>query len=214
MNEKRNKEKFQEIWDTVIFPQAQELCSECPGVHMVSERAAKRDCWTAYKAFNKHCSNNYMGNPNAPLDRHKVAACYTYAIVAAHILQIPASAPDELEINLVNERLAITVGCSVLAGYTYQTIKNMQGISDEQREKLLARVREGVHFPDEDSVSHGVYLKDVLSYLGFTYAEQNYNILLLGLLFYEWEKTMLPDQESHRLMMRARPGEYDHIPEI
>lgn len=213
MNDKRNKEKFREIWSTIILPQARTLCSEHPGIRMASERKAKHDCWIAYKAFNKHCSNNYMAHPDAPLDRHKVAACYTYAVVASHMLQIPADAPNDLEINLINERLAITVGCSVLASYTHKTVENIRDISSDQKGELLAFVEQGVRFPSEDSVSHGVYLEDALRYLGFTFVEQNYNILLLGLLFYEWEKTLLPDHESYVQMMRARPGEYDHTPE-
>lgn len=32
-------------------------------------------------------------------------------------------------------------------------------------------------------------------YLAFTHVEKNYNILLLGLLFYEWEKTLLSEND-------------------
>lgn len=214
MNNKRNKIKFLEIWDSVLFPQAQKLCNECSDILVIPENRAKSTCWKAYKAFNKQCSYNYMSNPKAPLDRHKVAACYTYAVVAARILQVRPSAPDNMMTNLVNERLAITVGCSVLAGYTYETVKNMEDLSVERKASLLSFVEQGVRFPGKNMVSHGCYLDDVLRYLGFTYAEQNYNILLLGLLYYEWEKTLLPDDESRKMLMRVRPGEYAHTPKI
>lgn len=204
MSDKRNEDMFDQFWSNAIYKQAQSLCDEY--ISMRSVNSAKKRCWEAYDAFNKHCSTNYMGGPDELLDRHKVAACYTYAVMVAQILKADDDAPNELGYNLVNERLALTVGCSVLASYTLKTIGDIKEISDEERARLVEYAKQGVRFPSEDELSHGRYVDDVLRYLGFTYAEKNYNVPLLGLLFYEWEKTLLPNHDAYVLMMKTRPG--------
>lgn len=205
MSQKRNKEKFEEVWSKIILPQANDLRSEY--IHLPHPKASKKACWKAYKAFNMHCSVNYMRDSEAPLDRHKVAACYMYAVVATHMLHIDDAAPLTLDINLVNERLAITVGCSVLVGYTVETIRNIPSIPEEKRRALESYASQGVRFPSGNEVSHGSYTDDVVKYLGFTYVEQNYNILLLALLLFEWEKTLFQDHDDYVLMLHTRPGE-------
>lgn len=82
---------------------------------------------------------------------------------------------------------------------------------DEKRlAKALERIEGGVVFPHPSEVSHGVYELDVARYLAFTHVEKNYNILLLSLLYYEWEKSLLSENdyiEMVKAKIEANSGE-------
>ena len=106
------------------------------------------DIWMMYSAFNEHCSKNYMLDPDAHLDRHKIAACYTYAIVAVQPIEVNKAAPLAQGVNLVNEQLAITVGCSILCSFTKATVLKSSIAKDEKRlAKVLEKNRRRSCFP-------------------------------------------------------------------
>lgn len=217
MNRKYNKkcdfDFYERLWRAVIKPQIQSRLKQTDASGYYSCQLGKSfdDIWMMYSAFNEHCSKNYMLDPDAHLDRHKIAACYTYAIVAVQPIEINKAAPLTQGVNLVNEQLAITVGCSILCSFTKATVLKSSIAKDEQRlAKALERIKGGVVFPHPSEVSHGVYELDVARYLAFTHVEKNYNILLLSLLFYEWEKTLLSETdylEMVKAKIEANSGE-------
>lgn len=146
-----------------------------------------------------------MSNSNKPLDRHKVAACYMYAILAAFPLAIDDGVSVDSSPYMANERLAIILGCSILAGFLLETIESVPdetwpGSLDKQR--LINRVKSGVPFPEK--VGHGDYVKNMTECLCFTAIEKSYNILLLAKLLFHWE--VLVVGECYDFIVSVRDG--------
>lgn len=184
---KRDRTAYERLWEAVIRPAITRLESE----ETRCRSTAKEDIWNAYGIFNLHASENYMRKSVGRLDRHKVAACYTYAVMAAMPLVV-----DEKHLSEhLNERVALVTGCSVLANFLSVAIARSDCFTVEEAEAAQARLREGVRFPNP--VGHGTYVDGILNALTFTQIEKNYNILLLALLFYDWEAWLLnPDDHK------------------
>jgi hypothetical protein len=193
MSAKRSQKAFDSLWEGVIAPALEAYVREGKGVTL--RKNARNDIWTAYSAFNRHASNTYMRNPGGLLDRHKVAACYTLSI----LLAMPLLVEGEHEGDHLNERVSLHCGLSVLASFLTEAVKRAPGFTDEARKKALERITQGVIFPDP--VGHGdSYVQSVLNCLAFTQIEQQYNVLMLALLYYDWE-LLLMDFEDHRLVV-------------
>lgn len=192
MSGKRSSTAYKSLWGTVIEPALKRF--ECREIHL--RDSAKSDIWRAYVAFNRHASETYMADSKGLLDRHKVAACYTYAILMAMPLVVEGEHVDDH----LNERVALHVGCSVLASFLTQAVKQSPGFDDETRGLACRRIAEGVRFPYP--VGHGgTYVDSILNCLAFTQMEQNYNILSLALLYYDWELWIM-DSKYHDLVIQ------------
>lgn len=178
----RNKNYYRRLWDGVIAPELDMYERHEGLVCALGRIETKRRIWRAYKAFNKHAHDTYMEDPNYPLDRHKVAACYTYAVCAAYPF---GSKVAYSRIPYANEWLAITVGTSVLAGFIEKAMQEIN-LSEEKAEILQSRLTSG--WTCDWDVGHGESYRDcVAQCLSFTGKERNYNVMLLALLLYHWE---------------------------
>lgn len=203
---KRSEEAFNKFWDSIIFPQMTKLAEEAgvsidEGPDKVRESTRK-----LYAMLNEHCSEWYMSKPEKLLDRHKLAACYMYAIIAARPLAIDSPRTTKTESLYANERLAITTGCSILVSYKLEAIDDPQTeLTPEERAHAKERATRGVRFPDE--VAHGEYVLNTAKALSFTQIEGTYNILLLATLLFHWDETLADEKagsairESYKKMV-------------
>ncbi len=203
---KRSEGFFNQVWDTVLWRKAEELMKDAR-VSCPNPQAAKKRVWFAYCCFNLHCSENYMSNPSGHLDRHKVAACYMYAIVAAAPLVVDTSVGEREGSFMANEQLAVVVGASILCSFVARILRKAATSVQENDVFLAARLRKseydvrghGLKLPND--VGHGeTYLDSVYRLLRYTTAERNYNLLTASLQLFEWEHEML-GEETHRDML-------------
>lgn len=210
---KRSREFYNDNWENVIKPEIEQLIKD-PRVSCPSLRRARKRIWKAYKAFNKHCSNNYMQDPEGLLDRHKVSACYMYAVAVARPLKIDCDVPSDSPQAIANERLAVTLGISILLQYMVGLLEAVKNEDGEDLPPLSADLLEDIDreidslkkgdFSLPKNVGHGSsYIESVYRALAFTHREGNYNILLLALIIYHWECEELKDKRSemHRMLL-------------
>lgn len=171
---KRDRRAFEALWSKIAVPQIEKILR--PGIEL--RPSAKQDVWDAYVAFNLHASQHYLKG-DGQLDRHKVSACYTYAFVAA----MPLIVDEEHAALHLNERLAMLIGCTVLANFDKVAVRHLDTLTDAEKHRAIARIKQGVRFPR--MTGHDVsYEESFASCLCFTQIEQNYNIPLLSMLFF------------------------------
>jgi hypothetical protein len=188
---KRDQRAFEALWSKIVVPQIEGLLR--PGIEL--RPSAKRDVWDAYVAFNLHASKHYLKG-EGKLDRHKVSACYTYAFVAA----MPLIVDEEHAALHLNDRLATLIGCTVLANFDKVAIRHLDALTDAEKRRAIARIKQGVRFPR--MTGHDVsYEESFACCLCFTQIEQNYNIPLLSMLFFDWEIRLM-DSRTHQLVIR------------
>lgn len=203
MPDKRSRKTFDRYWALVILPEIISLTSE-PGVTCASLDYARDSIYNAYCNLNRYYSEKYLRQGTDLLDRHKVAACYSYAIVAAQPLTIAediiVQSADIKEIygqtcsesstqivlsSIANGRLALSVGASVLMSYMRQSIRALK-LPDE--DEYIRRLGNNLVFPSHDEVAHGRFETDLANYLCISGIEENYNVPLLGMIFYLLER--------------------------
>lgn len=146
--------------------------------------------------FNKHCKGTYMLDLEGILDRHKVCACYMFAIIKADTLRCHLVGADTEQRHLnLNENLAITVGMSVLRAFVLVSINDNEELSEEAKETLRKRIDDGVVFPD---CNHGEYRSNFAAELYYTKKESSYNILSLANTLFLLETHTLQTEAVHK----------------
>ncbi len=94
-----------------------------------------------YMDFNRHCKTQYMEDSSGKIDRHKVCACYMYAIVKANIMSCKLADSDtERSYLALNENLAITVGMSLLRAFVLASIESSNELTTEEKELYKTRI--------------------------------------------------------------------------
>lgn len=170
-----DKNSYNTIWDELI---GKVICDyKKKYAEIIVSHNAKEIIWQEYLKFNKQCKINYMKDVNGKLDRHKVCACYMYAIIKSNVLSC-GLADSDAENNYVclNENLAITVGMSLLRAFIITAIEN-NDLCENLKNELMERIEAGIAFP---KCNHGEYRKNFVSELHFTREENNYNVLSLA----------------------------------
>lgn len=171
-----DRNSFDRIWSVLICPTIEDYSNRFSDI-VVSDNA-KEAIWREYENFNRHCKTRYMQDPNGKIDRHKVCACYMYAIVKASVMRCNLAGSDtEQKYLALNENLAITVGLSLLRAFILASVSNSESLSPEEKELRSAKVDGGIVFPD---CNHGVYRENFAAELHYTNNERNYNILSLA----------------------------------
>lgn len=206
MSGKRSQDTFDRFWRIIIEPEIQDLYKHyavrCPDVD-----AAKKRIYKAYAALNLHYSENYMASSGILLDRHKVAACYSLAVIAAEPLEVPRYEPDGASAAgdweslsgracIANGVLALQVGCAVLMSYTRHSIRQLR--HDDMLGELL-ELEDGISFPSDSEALHGSYFFDLANYLVICGIESNYDVLLLGMIFYHLERDTVSEKLGRRM---------------
>lgn len=162
----------------IIDPVAKSYCHSQLG--LVFHPNAKELIWNKYVEFNEFCKDNYMKNSEKLLDRHKVCACYIYAILDADVLKnVMAIKNGIYDDFLMNERLALCFGMSLLRALILQETEDLK---DDNDKELLRKAFNGEFlFP---KANHGDYKNNLLIQLYNTKVIKNYNILALAETLY------------------------------
>lgn len=179
-----NQDSYNKIWDKIIKPQITFLNSSVEWISVDMENA-KNAVWEEYKTFNSYCKETYMDKEVKRLDRHKVAACYIFAIISASPLKIDKQemkrAKEQHKIILANEQLAIVTGLSILRCFLYSKLDRENNLKmKECLHKDRKIFKNGFQFPYGNEVSHGDYRTNFAIELYFTKKEKMYNILSLS----------------------------------
>ncbi|MDE7432561.1 MAG: hypothetical protein K2N34_11710 [Lachnospiraceae bacterium] len=189
-----DKNSYQKMWEIVIKPTIQDYKNRYSEI--VVSHNAKEAIWQEYITFNKHAKLTYMQDPDGKLDRHKVCACYMYAIIKANTLNCLLADSDTERCYLaLNENLAITVGMSVLRAFILSSINCNEELPAATKETLRKRIDNGVIFPD---CNHGDYRNNFVSELYYTKKENNYNILSLANTLFLLETHTLQTEAIHK----------------
>lgn len=169
---------YEEYYDRVIDPVIQEYCETNAGIIVLPN--VKEKIWENYKKFNSHCKSEYMLDKEKLLDRHKVVACYMYAIIKTNPLICTVAIQNgDISSILLNERLALCFGMTLLRALICDEIEHMFDVDQKRKVK---HVFDGeIAFPE---TNHGDYKSNLLSQLFHTKTESNYNILGLAETLY------------------------------
>ena len=189
---KRNPDAFDSLWEGVFEPKVELLCEQN---NVILRPGAKDTVWNAYCNFNVLSSERYTRDSDHRLDRHKVAACYACAVLKAMPLDVGEyAALHDKEAALANERLAVTVGASVLANFLSEVIDDIGSMSEGDRKIAKEQVARGVKFPQ---VGHGTYLSNLLDCFSSMQIEGNYNLPLMFQLMFVWEQWIFETEEYY-----------------
>ena len=177
--------------DEVLEPVLRNYSGKYAGVILNPNR--KNLIWKNYQEFNVYCKTHYMKKSDHLLDRHKVVACYMYAIEKAHVVVAVPSIEEGDDSNLMlNERLAFCFGMTMLRALILDLVDD---IADEELKDKAEKVFEGEFvFP---KCNHGNYKNNFLSQLYFTYKDNSYNILSLANSLYLLEAFTLVKNGLH-----------------
>lgn len=189
-----DKSSYQKIWEVVIDPTIKDYKNRYSEI--VVSHNAKEAIWQEYISFNKHAKLTYMQDASGKLDRHKVCACYMYAIIKANTVGCYLADSDTEQSHMaLNENLAITVGMSVLRAFVLSGINSSEDLSEETKRTLGKRIDGGVIFP---KCNHGDYRNNFVTELYYTKKENNYNILSLANTLFLLETHTLQTEAVHK----------------
>lgn len=189
-----DKASYQKIWKVVINPTIEDYKNRY--AEIVVSHNAEEAIWQEYVGFNKHSKITYMQDMGGKLDRHKVCACYMYAIIKANTLSCRLADTDtERSFLALNENLAITVGMSVLRAFVLSSINSSEELTEEARDCLRKRIDDGVKFPD---CNHGDYRNNFISELYYTKRENIYNVLSLANTLFLLETHTIQTEAVHK----------------
>lgn len=175
-----DKESYNIIWEKVIEEEINNYKSNYPDF-IEENPSAKQDIWDRYVYFNTYCKKNYMACPEGKIDRHKVAACYMMAIIMSRPMRFDKSEiPSSVGELAINETLAITVGLSLVRAFAISSIKNDKNYSEEKKEEIIAKFKDGIMIPEGHLVNHGSYIENYANELNFNALEGKINILSLA----------------------------------
>ena len=189
-----DKYSYQQIWEEVICPTIEVYQNRFAEITVAHN--AEEAIWEEYTKFNRQCKTFYMLDAEGRLDRHKVCACYMYAITRAGVMSCQlADSNTEKRYLALNENLAITAGMSLLRAFVLSSIHSNEKLSDQEKETLSSRIDGGIVFP---ACNHGVYRENFASELHYTNEERNYNILSLANTLFMLETYTLQKEAVHK----------------
>lgn len=172
INFQPDQESYNLIWEKIINTEIDNYERQYPGC--ISEiPLAKDEIWNEYIRLNQYTKINYMKNPEGLLDRHKVAACYMIAICNIRPMRFLIESEDILPLA-INEKLAITVGFSLVRAFVVSDIEK----KTENSSELKAKFDNGLYIPQE-FINHGDYIDNYAN--GLRYACQDGKLCVLSL---------------------------------
>ncbi len=167
-------DSYQIYYQKILSPVIDEYCAEESGIEVRPN--AEELVWRNYVKLNRHCREEYMNNPEKLADRHKITACYIYAILQANILSCSLSKQLGDDKNLLlNERLALCFGMTLLRALIRGNANELKDV--DMKKKILHAFEGELIFP---KTNHGNYKQNLLFQLYYTKKEGNYNILALA----------------------------------
>lgn len=195
-----DRNSYNQIWSLVIKPTMEDYTNRYSEIAIACN--AQEVIWQEYMNFNRHCKVQYMEDVGGKIDRHKVCACYMYAIVKANTMSCKLADSDTEQSYLaLNENLAITVGMSLLRAFVLASIDSSEELSTEQKELYKSRIADGIVFP---ACNHGVYRENFASELHYSDVERNYNILSLANTLFLLEIHTLETEVVHKQEKKSK----------
>lgn len=199
-----DRESYNQIWTVVIDPTMQDYKKRYSEIVVADN--AQGVIWQEYKNFNQHCKVQYMEDASGKIDRHKVCACYMYAIVKANTMSCKLADSDtERSYLALNEQLAITVGMSLLRAFVLASIDSSEDLTTELKELYESRIENGIIFP---ACNHGIYRENFVSELYYSNLERNYNILSLANTLFLLETHTLQTEAVHKMTKKNKNEKY------
>lgn len=191
---------FEQIWDILVVPTMESYSNRF--AEIVIAHNAREAVWNKYVKLNTHCKEIYMEDPTGKIDRHKVCACYMYAIVDANVMSCKLADSDTEERYLaLNENLAITVGTSLLRAFVIVSINKSKELSEKEKEHFRTKIDNGIIFPE---CNHGTYRENFVSELHYSRLEHNYNILSLANTLFLLETHTLETEAVHKVEQKGK----------
>lgn len=193
-----DREMFINIWNVIIKPEIEKYQSGYVG-HIRVNSDAMDQIWSKYVSLNTDCKKRYMQDFNGRIDRHKVAACYMIAICSVKPMYLKDDSDrDRQDLYFsFNERLAITVGLSIVRAFLLQEISENTTMEKEAKDSLIQALDQGMYIPCQSDVHHGNYINNYAAELHYAVDEGNVHILsvahelyLLELLTIDHAKTL------------------------
>lgn len=169
------KENYDVIWNCTILPEINRYKDTVVAVSC--KNTMEIDIRNSYQRFKNHCKTRYMLDPEKRLDRHKVAACYMFAILESEPLSLNIECDDDVLIT-INEHLAITVGLTILNAFLHA--KKAEDMDDTDISELKEQYFLNEKDLDLPSTPQGDYRDIFAAELYFTRKEKSYNILSLS----------------------------------
>lgn len=177
-----DKKSFDIIWENIIEKEI-ELYAKRYWSLIKLIPFAKEAVWEKYCSLNKHCKNVYMINPDGKLDRHKVAACYLCSIALEKPIRIKQQENKTKNDDLyyvINERLAITTGLSILRGFLESSIRTTYKDDEGKMNELLLKIKDGIKIPNDEEIHHGAYLDNFASEIYYATKEGKLHVLSIA----------------------------------
>lgn len=170
---------YEKYYDQIIYPVMLEYEEKNAGV--ILSPNAKEKIWDSYAEFNMHCKKHYMKDQEKLIDRHKLIACYMYAILQAEPIFCTISFQQgDNSALLLNERLSLCFGMTMLRALICEEITYLKANRDF-KDKIRSIFEDDICFP---KTNHGDYKHNLLVQLYHTRMEKNYNILSLAETLY------------------------------
>lgn len=174
-----DRESYEIIWEEVINKEINNFMDSYYGyINLVPN--AKEEIWKKYVFLNNYCKVNYMVSSDKKIDRHKIAACYMKSVLLVAPLRFVKKCENGEDMLALNERLAITVGLSLICAFVISAIKKQENITPEERQLLIDKFDEGIKVPSGNLVNHGDYMENYCKELFFDTLEGDLSILSLA----------------------------------
>lgn len=157
------------IWDVLVEENFKDFYHTFPELFLYE--GSKEDFLHEYNKIRRYCKENYMKNSAKPVDRHKVSAAIMIAILKTEPIKMDATLYKNTSAQkwLFNEKLAISVGMSILKAFVDE--------ANKEDKDILNKFMTGIAFPP---TNHGNYLNNFATELYYTRKENTYNLLALA----------------------------------
>lgn len=180
-----SREAYSNIWKAITIA-VEKYNKNHPENILKMKSTAEEDIWNAYVEFNEECRTRYMSDDVDRIDRHKVCACYIYAIIKSGLIEYKELSQNDKK-YLYDEKMAVTIGASLLRSFVIAAIDDSNK-SDNEKKVLKKRIENGVRFP---RTNHGDYRTNFEIELYYTKVNNTYNILGLANVLYLLETVTL-----------------------
>lgn len=174
-----DRESYEIIWKEIIEKEIKNFMDSYYGYVCLIPNA-KEEIWKKYVFLNNYCKVNYMVSCEKKIDRHKISACYMKSVLLVAPLRFSKKLEDGEDALALNERLAITVGLSLVCAFVISAIKKQEDITQEERQKLIDKFDRGINVPSGNLVNHGDYMENFCKELFFNVMEGDLSILSLA----------------------------------
>ena len=181
------------IWKNSIFPKVQKVLDYQKDVYYVGDHV-KDKIWLSYEEI-KNKVHTYMYNPNGRIDRHKIAAALTSAILNNKPFDIVLRNNDQ-EVSsqaiLANEILAFNSALAVVFCFIIQKAK------DDNDNISLKIFEKGFIFP---KCEHGEYETHIFKMLYYSKYNQKFDFFTFSNLLFMIEEYTKVVKKTEKLAL-------------